>query len=216
MDEQAGRAFSIATEHVPVPGCTVSRTVWQAPAASLTCFSLAEGTDISAELYGYPKLQMAVVGEVQITGALSALLGPGDAIVTPTDVPVGMRADRNAVFIELSMDKETVMNPIIEAGAVFSLKDLVPYQDGRIVNMDVAGSPAYKLVAMSFDAGTALSEHAAPGEALVLALDGEATIVYEGEEHLLRAGEAFKFDAGGHHAVRAGKRFKMVLFLTLA
>lgn len=216
MDEQTGKVFSIAAENFPVPGCTASRTVWQAPTASLACFSLAEGTDISAELYGYPKLQMAVAGEVQATGALSALLGPGGAIVTPTDVPVGMRADRNAVFIELSMDKETAMNPIIETGAVFSLKDLVPYQDGRIVNMDVAGSPAYKVVAMSFDAGTALSEHAAPGEALVFALDGEATIAYEGKEHLLHAGEAFKFDAGGRHAVRADKRFKMALFLSLA
>lgn len=108
------------------------------------------------------------------------------------------------------------MNPIIEAGRAFSLKDLVPYQDDRIVNMDVASSSAYKLVVMSFDAGTALAEHAAPGEALVFALDGEATIAYEGEEHLLRAGEAFKFDAGGRHAVRADKRFKMALFLTLA
>lgn len=216
MDEQAGRVFSIGAENAPVPGCTVSRTVWQTPAASLAYFSLAEDTDISAELYGYPKLQMAVTGKVQATGAVSALLGPGGAVVTPTGVPIGMCADENAVFIELSLEKETVMNPIIEAGRAFSLKDLAPYQDGRIVNMDVASSSAYKLVAMSFDAGTALAEHAAPGEALVFALDGEATIAYEGEEHLLRAGEAFKFDAGGRHAVRADKRFKMALFLTLA
>lgn len=216
MDEQARRVFSIGAENAPVPGCTVSRTVWQTPAASLAYFSLAEGTDISAELYGYPKLQMAVTGKVQATGAVSALLGPGGAIVTPTGVPIGMCADENAVFIELSLEKETVMNPIIEAGRAFSLKDLVPYQDDRIVNMDVASSSAYKLVVMSFDAGTALAEHAAPGEALVFALDGEATITYEGEEHLLRAGEAFKFDAGGRHAVRADKRFKMALFLTLA
>jgi len=216
MDERAGRVFSIAAAHAPVPGCTVSRTVWQGPAASLAYFSLAKGTDISAELYGYPKLQALVAGEALITGAVDASLKPGAAIVTPTDAPVGIRADQDAVFIELSMDKETVMTPLIEAGQAFALKDLVPYQDKRIVNMDIASGPAYKLVVMSFDAGTSLSEHAAPGEALVCALDGEATITYEGVEHLLRAGEAFKFDAGGRHAVRADERFKMALFLARA
>ena len=61
----------------------------------------------------------------------------------------------------------------------FGLKDLVPYQDGKIVNMDVAHNEKMKFVVMAFDAGTGLSEHAAPGEALVFALDGSATIIYE-------------------------------------
>ena len=73
-----------------------------------------------------------------------------------------------------------------------------------------------KFVLMSFDAGTGLSEHAAPGDALVFALDGEATITYEGVENLVRAGQTFKFDAGGRHAVRADRRFKMALLVTLA
>ena len=64
---------------------------------------------------------------------------------------------------------------------VFELKDLIPYQDGRIVNLDLLSSPKMKFVVMSFDEGTGLSEHSAPGTALVFALDGRAIIGYEGK-----------------------------------
>ena len=108
------------------------------------------------------------------------------------------------------------MNKIVKAGDTFVLKEMLPYQEGKIVNMDLINDPHMKFVLMSFDAGTGLSEHAAPGDALVFALDGEATITYEGVENLVRAGQTFKFDAGGRHAVRADKRFKMALLVTLA
>lgn len=81
--------------------------------------------------------------------------------------------------------------------------------------MDVAHNGGMKLALMSFDAGCGLSEHSAPGEALVFALDGEGVIGYEGQEHVIHAGECFKFDKNGRHYVRAEKRFKMALLLTL-
>lgn len=69
------------------------------------------------------------------------------------------------------------------------------------------------LAVMSFSAGTGLKEHAAPGDALVIALDGEAVIGYEGKEYEIHAGENFKFDKKGRHFVRAAKNFKMALLL---
>ena len=107
------------------------------------------------------------------------------------------------------------MNKRIKAGEVFRLAELVPYQEGRIVNMDLVNSDAMKFVVMAFDEGTGLAEHAAPGEALIFALDGEGVIVYEGEEHRIKAGENFHFAKGGRHAVRADQKFKMALLLTL-
>lgn len=56
-------------------------------------------------------------------------------------------------------------------------------------------------------------ELAAPGEALVTALDGEAVIGYEGKEYSIHAGENFKFDKDGRHYVKAAKKFKMALLL---
>ena len=107
------------------------------------------------------------------------------------------------------------MNSAIHAGEIFRLADLVPYQEGKIVNMDVAHNDKMKFVIIAFDTGTGLAEHAAPGEALIFALDGEGVIGYEGKEHTLSAGENFAFAKGGAHWIKAEKRFKMGLLLTL-
>lgn len=58
------------------------------------------------------------------------------------------------------------MNQAIKAGEVFKLADLVPYAEGKIVNMDVLHNDKMKFVVMAFDEGTGLSEHAAPGRRL--------------------------------------------------
>ena len=107
------------------------------------------------------------------------------------------------------------MNEVIKAGEVFKLAELVPYADGKIVNMDVVHNDKMKFVVMAFDEGTGLSEHAAPGEAIIFALDGEAVISYEGKDHVVCAGENFHFAKGGLHSVKATKKFKMALLLTL-
>ena len=98
------------------------------------------------------------------------------------------------------------MNNAIKAGEIFKLPELVPYQESKIVNMDVVHNDKMKFVVMAFDAGTGLSEHAAPGEALIF---------YEGKEHPIKAGENFHFAKGGLHSVKANGRFKMALLLTL-
>lgn len=107
------------------------------------------------------------------------------------------------------------MNSALKAGEVFSLADLVPYRAGRVVNMDIARGDSMKFVVMAFDEGTGLEEHAAPGEALIFALEGKGVIGYEGRAHPIKAGENFTFAAGGRHWVKADGRFKMALLLTL-
>ena len=135
--------------------------------------------------------------------------------MTPVGTPVGIKADTESVYVEVLLRKETVMNPILDGREVFVLKDLIPYQEGKIVNMDILSNPKLKFVVMSFDEGTGLSEHSAPGEALVFALDGKAIIGYEGKEYPLRAGENFRFQKNGLHYVKADGRFKMALLLVL-
>ena len=128
---------------------------------------------------------------------------------------MGMGTKERSVYTEVAVRKESMMNEFVKAGEVFRLEDLVPYGEGKIVNMDVVHNDKMKLVVMAFDEGTGLSEHAAPGEAIVFALDGEAVIEYEGKDHAIRAGENFHFAKGGLHSVKATKKFKMALLLTL-
>lgn len=215
MKEKTGAVFSIADDNQPVAGCTISKAVYDNGPDYISYFSLAKDTDISAEIYSYHKLILLNDGSMEVyTDKEVFTLEKGDCIVAPTDTPVGMRTDTKAIYTEISIRRHT-MNNAIKAGEVFRLAELLPYQDGKIINMDVAYNEKMKFVIMSFDEGTGLTEHAAPGEALIFALDGKGIIGYEGKEHHIKAGENFKFAAGGRHWVKADGKFKMALLMTL-
>ena len=217
MKEKTGQVFSIAADNVPVPGCTISKEIAAAGGNSVTYFSLAPQTDISAEIFPYHKFLLVEWGtlEVYTSGGEDRRLKEGECLITPTDIPVGMRTENGTVYTEITIRRTDKMNRAVKTGEIFKLAELLPYQEGKIINMDVAHNAKMKFVVMSFDAGTGLSEHAAPGEALIFALDGEGIIGYEGKEHTIHAGENFVFANGGAHWVKAEKRFKMALLLTL-
>ena len=216
MKEKVGEVFSIATDNAPVTGCTISKEV-HGGRNGVIYFSLARNTDISAEIFPYHKLLIVADGSLELYGqdGYRKALGIGDCISTPTDTPVGMRTDSGAVYTEIEIRRSDIMNEAIKAGEVFRLTELVPYAEGKIVNMDVVHNDKMQFVVMAFDEGTGLSEHAAPGEALIFALDGEGVIGYEGTNHPIKAGENFHFAKAGLHSVKATKRFKMALLLTL-
>ena len=216
MKEKVGEVFSIAKDNQPVPGCTISKEVHSGK-NYITYFSLAKNTDISAEIYPYHKLLIVVDGKMEVYGAdgFQKKVRTGESMVTLTDTPMGMRTSEDTVHTEISIRRNDIMNEAVKAGKVFKLADLVPYQEGKIVNMDVVRGDKMKFVVMAFDEGTGLSEHAAPGEAIIFALDGEGVIGYEGTDHPIKAGENFHFAKAGLHSVKATKRFKMALLLTL-
>ena len=195
MKEKTGAVFSIAKDNQPVAGCTISKEVYASGQDYISYFSLAKGTDISAEIYDYHKLLILHEGSMDVY----------------TDKQV-MRTGTKAIYTEISVRRNT-MNNAVKAGEVFKLAELIPYQEGKIINMDVAHNEKMKFVIMSFDEGTGLSEHAAPGEALIFAIDGKGVIGYEGKAHPIKAGESFKFAAGGKHWVKADGRFKMALLI---
>lgn len=157
-----GKVFSIGKENPPIPGCTVSKAF--GGDKGIIFFSLAKHTDISAEIYPYHKLLIVAEGSVEVydNDGFSQKLRAGECIFTWTDVPVGMRTTEGSVYTEICVEKESRMNEIIKAGEVFKLEDLVPYGEGKVVNMDVVHNDKMKLVVMAFDEGTGLSEHAAP------------------------------------------------------
>lgn len=216
MKEKVGEVFSIAADNPPVPGCTISKPVYNG-GNDIIYFSLARNTDISAEIFPYHKLLIVASGSMEVYGAggFTKRLHTGECIITPMGIPVGMRTSESAIYTEITIRRDDTMNEAIKAGEVFKLAELVPYVDGKIVNMDVAHNDKMKFVVMAFDEGTGLSEHAAPGEALIFALDGEGIIGYEGKEHPIKAGENFHFAKAGLHSVKAVKKFKMALLLTL-
>ena len=76
-------------------------------------------------------------------------------------------------------------------------------------------TPIVEQIHDGVDEGTGLTPHRAPGNAIVFALEGKATIGYEGKDYELKEGECFRFEKNGLHSVTANGKFKMALLLVL-
>lgn len=212
-----GKVFSIVAENQPIEECTVSRELLSNQKDAVIVFAMAAGTDISAETYRQSKLLWVLEGELTIySSAIGEVkVQAGQAAWAPKEVPVGTKTEKGAVYLEIAPEGAENMSTNIKPGEIFKLANLIPYETDAIINRDIFQTPTMKFVVMSFDEGTGLSEHAAPGNAMVFALEGEATITYEGVDHVIHAGEEMLFAKNGKHAVKANTQFKMALLITL-
>lgn len=68
---------------------------------------------------------------------------------------------------------------------------------------------------MAFDENEGLKAHKAPGDALVMALEGKAKLLVGDEEVVIEAGEQLVFPANVIHNVSAITKFKMLLILSI-
>lgn len=210
--------FTIAKLRPIREGMTISRDARLGSENSVTFFSLGKGTSISRERYDMTSVYIGAEGNADfILGDDSGknVLTPGDVLIVPGGTLCGVQSETGAVYTEIIIKKEIAMNKMIKSGEVFKLKELIQYEEGSIANLDVVSNDTMKFVLMAFDEGTGLQPHRAPGNAIIFALEGQATIGYEGNDYTLSAGENFRFDKDGLHSVTADGRFKMALLLVL-
>jgi quercetin dioxygenase-like cupin family protein len=96
-------------------------------------------------------------------------------------------------------------------GRVAKLTELVHYQEGSIVSKTILDKKTGTVTLFAFAEGQGLSEHAAPFDALVCILNGEATVTISGKGHRVKEGEAILMPANVPHALEGPGEFKMVL-----
>ncbi len=83
------------------------------------------------------------------------------------------------------------------------LIDLIQVQPGSVVSRTLVERPSGTVTLFAFDKGQKLSEHTAPFDALVTAIQGRVSILLDGVPHELVAGDAIVMPAGVAHAVDA-------------
>ena len=83
------------------------------------------------------------------------------------------------------MPEET--GPVV--GRAVSTASLVDVQSGAVVSREVISKPQGTVSVFAFDEGEGLSEHTAPFDALVLALEGRVEVTLAGEPHAVTEGE---------------------------
>ena len=199
-------------------GMTISRDAGLGSENTITFFSLGKGTSISQERYDMTSVYIGaegnadfVIGEEKNKLELSS----GGVIIVPGKTLCGVVCDTGAVYTEIIIKKEIIMNNILKTGEVFKLKDLIQYEESSISNLDIVRNDTMKFVLMAFDEGTGLQPHRAPGNAIVFALEGQAVINCEGKDYNISAGENFRFEKDGLHSVTANGKFKMALLLVI-
>ena len=92
----------------------------------------------------------------------------------------------------------------VEKATPFSVADQVQYESGKVVSLTLAQQPASGMTLFAFDAGEAISTHAA---------GGEAEITIDGTPNRVTGGHAIILPCGVPHAVKAITQFKMLLTL---
>ena len=211
--------FSIEELRPTRNGMTISRDSKLGNSTKVTYFSMGKDTSISQESYDRMTMYIGasgwgefIIGEEPKTIKLQ----PDELLIVPAGTLCGMQTSIGIVYTEIiCTGKDINMNANVKTNEVFALKNLISYEEGSIANMDVVSTPDMKYVLMAFDEGTGLTPHRAPGNAIVFALEGKATIGYEGKDYELSEGECFRFEKNGLHSVTANGKFKMALLLVL-
>ena len=211
-----GGLFKFAEEYRIKDELTISTKLGLSD-APLTYFRLGSGTDISKESYDCPVVYIGTdgSGSFHLNEDDDVKMSENDMLYVAPKTLCGMSAgnDGGLAYIEILLEKEINMNSALKAGEVTKLKNLLDYEKGSITNLDLIGQDNLKFMIMAFDEGCYLSEHRAPGEAIVFALEGKGIINYEGTDYEVNEGDNFKFEKNALHSVKAVGRFKMALLL---
>lgn len=98
-------------------------------------------------------------------------------------------------------------------GLALDPNEIVNYQEDGIVSMELLHDNNGSITVFAFSKGQQLSPHSAPMDALIQVTDGSMTMLLNGTEHTIKAGEIFMIPAGEIHSVRADSDFKMIITL---
>lgn len=100
-----------------------------------------------------------------------------------------------------------------EKAKLFNLNESVEYSTGGIVSKTILKKQTGNISVFSFDKGEALSEHTAPFDAMIMAIDGKGEIIIGGKSFILEAGQNIIMPENIPHAVNAIEKFKMMLIM---
>jgi len=102
---------------------------------------------------------------------------------------------------------------MVSIGTAFDLTGSVAYQSDAVVSKTLIKKDTGTVTVFAFDKGQGLSEHTAPFDAMVMVVDGVASVIIDGVDHTLQAGEMVIMPANHPHALKAPERFKMLLVM---
>lgn len=191
---------------------TISKKLVDLYNLHILLMSLDQNTSISPEFYAEERLYFVLKGELKFNN--ERLLN-NELILFEKNKLFDVETREKSIFLEIAINLEEEEMKNIDKGKKFKLVDYLDYVDGGIANIDLVSKDKFKVVLLAFDAGEGLKPHKAPGDALVVALEGKAKLLVGDEEIEIESGEQIVFPENVIHNVTAITKFKMMLILSI-
>ena len=191
---------------------TISKKLVDLYNLHILLMSLDQNTSISPEFYAEERLYFVLKGELKFNN--ERLLN-NELILFEKNKLFDIETREKSIFLEIAINLEEEEMKNIDKGKKIKLVDCLDYVDGGIANIDLVSKDGFKLILMAFDAGEGLKPHKAPGDALVVALEGKAKLLVGDKEIEIESGEQIVFPENVIHNVTAITKFKMMLILSI-
>ncbi len=111
----------------------------------------------------------------------------------------------------LRLGKEVCVDELVSR--VMDVAELVGYQEGSVISRALIDKAVGTVTLFAFDQGQGLSEHTAPYDAMVVAVEGKVEITIAGKPHVVKAGQMLIMPAQQPHSLRALTPCKMLLVM---
>ena len=191
---------------------TISKKLLDLCDRHILLMSLDQNTDISPEFYAEDRIYFVLKGEINFN---NEKLINNELILFEKNKLFDIETNKKSIFLEIAINLEEDEMKNIEKGKKIKLINCLDYVEGAIANIDLVSKEEFKVFLMAFDAGEGLKPHKAPGDALIMALEGKAKLLVGDKEIEIQSGEQIVFPANVIHNVTAITRFKMLLILSI-
>lgn len=192
---------------------TISKALVLNENYDILLFSMPKDTNISTEFYEYISIFIIIEGEIAVQGKNISKL---KMFITNKNELHGVLSNTESIYLEIILKKGDEIMKNIEKGKIIDLKEKIEYVEGGISNLDIVSKKDLKIMLMAFDKGQRLTPHTAPGDAMVIALEGSAKLQVADEYFSINEGEQFIFPKNiVHNVIAEDEKFKMALILAM-
>ena len=208
------KIYNLNTDTKVVAKSVVSKRIFDCENAHVDVFAFDTGEELDHEMLFCDSLAWVVEGGASLHyGDKQMRLGGEQACLIEKKVWRKLIFNEPTKYVSIDF-KEDLMIDHLPKAAIFSLVDAVEYEEGKIVSKTLVKNESGSMSLLSFSKDQQLSTHAAPGDALLVALDGEMKLTI-GDEHFdIKKGDTIVLPGKIPHGLKIPEKFKMLLIVT--
>lgn len=196
----------------------VSQVLYDDKNFELSIYSFDENEGLSYEKTAADRIYLSLEGDLIVkfkdeNGEKSIQISPLNLLFLQKDIDREICSDSGYKVAMITFKGENMLKNI-EGKKLLKLEEEIEYQADKVVSKTLASTEELKMTLFAFDGKRELSTHSAPGDALVIALDGSAKINIEGEDFILNKGDSIMMPAHAPHGVYVDGKYKMLLIVS--